>query len=135
MFRIYVDGTPIRVFKNMESSGVPYINNLPMKVYASVWNGDQWATRGGAVKTNWTEAPFVTWLRNYKARGCVWMNGQSSCNAGMSKSVKHDWYKQRDLELSSVEMMKLVKRNQMVYDYCNDVNRFPKGIPQECHFN
>ncbi|KAK9055229.1 hypothetical protein SSX86_026311 [Deinandra increscens subsp. villosa] len=135
MIAILVDGTPIRVFKNMESSGVPYINELPMKVYASLWNGDQWATRGGAIKTNWTEAPFITWLRNYKARGCVWMNGQSACNSRSSKAINHDWYKQRELDLKGNELLKLVKRRHMVYDYCNDFNRFPHGVPQECHLN
>ncbi|KAI3801644.1 hypothetical protein L1987_29753 [Smallanthus sonchifolius] len=133
MIAIYVDGTPIRVFKNMESSGVPYINELPMKVYASLWNADQWATRGGAIKTNWTEAPFITWFRNFKARGCVWMNGESTCNSGSSKSINQDWYKQKELDLSRNEMLKLVQHKHMVYNYCNDFNRFPLGLPQECH--
>ncbi|GJV17587.1 xyloglucan endotransglucosylase/hydrolase protein 22-like protein [Tanacetum coccineum] len=45
MIVMYVDGTPIRVFKNMESNGVPYPKDMPMRVYLSLWDGDQWATR------------------------------------------------------------------------------------------
>ncbi|KAI3772048.1 hypothetical protein L6452_03222 [Arctium lappa] len=130
---IYVDGKPIRVFRNLESIGVPYMNDVPMKMYATLWNGDQWATRGGTIKTNWTEAPFKAWFRNYKGRGCVWLNGnQSDCSLGRSKTVKHDWYKQKELDLSSQEMLKWVQRNYMVHNYCNDHNRFPNGLPLEC---
>ncbi|CAH9049960.1 unnamed protein product, partial [Cuscuta epithymum] len=46
-----VDNTPIRVFKNAESMGVPFPKNQPMKIYSSLWNADDWATRGGLVKT------------------------------------------------------------------------------------
>lgn len=123
------------MFKNMESSGVPYLTDKPMKVYSSLWNGDQWATRGGAIKTNWTEAPFKTWFRNFKARGCVSMNGWSSCNLATSKVVNHDWYKQKELNSNSKDMLKWVQSNHMVYDYCNDFNRFPQGPPQECYLN
>ncbi|XP_071694031.1 xyloglucan endotransglucosylase protein 7-like [Rutidosis leptorrhynchoides] len=135
MIAIYVDGTPIRVFKNLESSGVPYMTDLPMKVYTSLWNADQWATRGGAIKTNWTEAPFKVWLRNYKARGCVWKNGGSSCSYGTSQIVNQDWYKQRELDWSSKEMLKWVRHNHMIYDYCRDSSRFPYGLPHECYLD
>ena len=127
-----MDGTPIRVFKNLETKGIPYMEELPMRIYASLWNADQWATRGGAIKTNWTEAPFKTWFRNYKARGCLWINGESCCSTGCSKAFKHDWYKQTQLDLNSLGKLKWVQHNYMIYNYCNDLNRFPHGLPPEC---
>ena len=104
-----------------------------MKAYVTLWNGDQWATRGGTIKTNWTEAPFRAWFRNYKGRGCVWWNGESDCSLGRSKTVKHDWYTQKELDFSRQKMLKWVQRNYMVYNYCNDYNRFPSGLPLECY--
>ncbi|PWA89076.1 xyloglucan endotransglucosylase/hydrolase protein 22 [Artemisia annua] len=132
MIVMYVDGTPVRVFKNMESNGVPYLKDMPMRVYLSLWDGDQWATRGGTVKTNWSESPFKAWFRNYKVRGCVWMNGESSCSSGSSNTVKHDWYNLKELDSSSKEMLKLVQHKHMFYSYCNDSSRFPHGFPLEC---
>ncbi|KAJ4953054.1 hypothetical protein NE237_029886 [Protea cynaroides] len=49
-----VDETPIREFKNMESIGVPFPKNQPMKFYSSLWNADNWATRD-SVRTATTE--------------------------------------------------------------------------------
>ncbi|KAJ7979482.1 Xyloglucan endotransglucosylase/hydrolase [Quillaja saponaria] len=49
----YVDGRPIREYKNLEGVGVPYPKSQPMRVYSSLWNADDWATRGGLVKTDW----------------------------------------------------------------------------------
>ncbi|GMI81125.1 hypothetical protein HRI_001781800 [Hibiscus trionum] len=55
----FVDGTPIREFKNMESPGVPFPKNQPMRIYSNLWNADDWATRSGLVKTDWTQALFT----------------------------------------------------------------------------
>ncbi|GAB4838221.1 hypothetical protein Ancab_027751 [Ancistrocladus abbreviatus] len=40
-----VDVTPLREFKNMESIGVPFPKSQPMRIYASLWNADDWATK------------------------------------------------------------------------------------------
>ncbi|KAF3649496.1 Xyloglucan endotransglucosylase/hydrolase protein 24 [Capsicum annuum] len=127
----YVDGTPIRVFKNMKSSGLPYPNNQPMRVYASLWNADDWATRGGLVKTDWSKAPFIASLRNFKANdACVWEFGKSSC----TNSTMPKWFSQQ-LDSTSQARLQWVQKNYMVYNYCNDIKRFPQGLPLECTFN
>ncbi|XP_010690581.2 LOW QUALITY PROTEIN: xyloglucan endotransglucosylase protein 1 [Beta vulgaris subsp. vulgaris] len=38
----YVDGTPIRVFPNRKSKGIPFPNNQPMRLYASLWDAEDW---------------------------------------------------------------------------------------------
>ncbi|KAJ6408031.1 hypothetical protein OIU84_011357 [Salix udensis] len=61
-----VDGTPIREFKNLESKGIPYPKSQPMWIYSSLWNADDWATRGGLVKADWSQAPFTASYRNFQ---------------------------------------------------------------------
>uniref|UniRef100_F6GXD4 Xyloglucan endotransglucosylase/hydrolase n=1 Tax=Vitis vinifera TaxID=29760 RepID=F6GXD4_VITVI len=128
-----VDGTPIREFKNSESIGVPYPKNQPMRIYSSLWNADDWATRGGLVKTDWTQAPFNASYRNFNADACIWSSGASSCssNTPTSTSTSTDWYSQ-EIDSTSQERMKWVQKNYMIYNYCTDTERFPQGLPPEC---
>eukprot|EP00250_Pteridium_aquilinum_P021324 c25088_g1_i3 orf=57-926(+) len=100
-----VDGTPIRVFTN--KVGLPYLNKQAMGVYSSLWNGDDWATRGGLVKINWAHAPFVASYRNFQVK--------PAASSPSFDSSKLNW----------------VKHNYMIYDYCFDRHRYP-SIPPEC---
>ncbi|GAB2293660.1 Xyloglucan endotransglucosylase protein 7 [Dionaea muscipula] len=125
-----VDGTPIREFKNMESIGVPFPKDQPMRIYSSLWNADDWATQGGRVKTDWRSAPFVASYRNFTASACVWADGSSSCGAHDHEN-KNKWLTE-GLDSKGLEKMKWVEDNYMTYNYCKDVYRFPKGLPKEC---
>ncbi|XVF70044.1 hypothetical protein PTKIN_Ptkin11bG0130000 [Pterospermum kingtungense] len=128
-----VDGTPIREFKNMESIGVSFPKNQPMRIYSSLWNADDWATRGGLVKTDWTQAPFTASYTNFNANACVWSNGASSCksNASSSASTNNAWLSQ-ELDSTSQQRLQWVQKNYMIYNYCSDTKRFPQGLPPEC---
>lgn len=128
-----VDGTPIREFKNLESMGVPFPKNQPMRIYSSLWNADDWATRGGLVKTDWALAPFTASYRNFNAEACVLSNGASSCGTTTSPpaSTSNAWFSE-ELDSARHERLKWVRENYMVYNYCKDVNRFPQGLPPEC---
>ncbi|RVW79697.1 Xyloglucan endotransglucosylase/hydrolase protein 22 [Vitis vinifera] len=128
-----VDGTPIREFKNSESIGVPFPKNQPMRIYSSLWNADDWATRGGLVKTDWSQAPFTASYRNFNANACVWSSGSSSCSSTSpsSTSTNSGWYSQ-ELDSTSQERMKWVQKNYMIYNYCTDTKRFPQGLSPEC---
>ncbi|KAJ6335915.1 hypothetical protein OIU78_012506 [Salix suchowensis] len=79
-----VDNIPIRVFQNLESIGVPFPNKQAMRIYSSLWNADDWATRGGLVKTDWTQAPFTASYRNFKANACIWSSA-SPCTSTSPK--------------------------------------------------
>lgn len=113
-----MDGTPVRVFKNNEGLGVPYPNKQPMRIYSSLWNAEDWATRGGLVKTDWSKAPFVASFRNFKVQ---------TSSSFVSQQAQL-------LALDSVQQKKLdwVRNKYMIYDYCADAKRFPKGYPPEC---
>ena len=101
VFSLSVDGTPIRKFKNLESKGVPYPKNQPMRIYSSLWNADDWATRGGLVKTDWSQAPFTASYRNFRANACVW-SGSSSC--GSNSQSSNSWLNQ-ELDSAGEEKM------------------------------
>ncbi|CAL1352849.1 unnamed protein product [Linum trigynum] len=129
-----VDGTPIREYKNLESRGIPFPKSQPMRIYSSLWNADDWATRGGLVKTDWSKAPFTASYRNFNAEACVWSNGGSSCgknNNYQGSSGAAAWMSQQ-LDSTSQQRLKWVQKNYMIYDYCKDSRRFPQGFPPEC---
>ncbi|GLJ23256.1 hypothetical protein SUGI_0439880 [Cryptomeria japonica] len=117
-----VDGTPVRVFKNSEDLGVAYPKNQAMRIYSSLWNADEWATRGGAVKIDWTKSPFVASYGNFKAETC---SASSDCSV-------NSWYAAEALESSEQKKHEWVRKNYMIYDYCSDSKRFPQGFPTEC---
>ncbi|KAJ4827787.1 hypothetical protein Tsubulata_021261, partial [Turnera subulata] len=128
-----VDGTPIREFKNLESNGVPFPKNQPMRIYSSLWNADDWATRGGLVKTDWSQAPFTASYRNFNAdNACVWSNGASSCGSNSSPSKATGGWLSEELDSTSQQRLQWVQKNYMIYNYCADAKRFPQGLPQEC---
>ncbi|KAJ9141432.1 hypothetical protein P3X46_031970 [Hevea brasiliensis] len=131
-----VDGTPIREFKNLESIGVPFPKNQAMRIYSSLWNADDWATRGGLVKTDWSQAPFTAYYRNFNANACVLSNGVSSCgtNSSPSTSRTNSWLSE-ELDSTSQERLQWVRKNYMIYNYCTDAKRFPQGFPPECNLS
>ncbi|KAJ9178422.1 hypothetical protein P3X46_010307 [Hevea brasiliensis] len=124
----YVDGTPIREFKNLESNGIAFPKSQPMWIYSSLWNADDWATRGGLVKTDWSQAPFTASYRNFNAQACIWSSGSSSCS---SNSSSKSWLTQ-SLDTTGQARIKWVQQNYMIYNYCTDTKRFPQGLPPEC---
>ncbi|WOK96327.1 putative xyloglucan endotransglucosylase/hydrolase protein 23 [Canna indica] len=134
-----VDGIPIREFKNLESKGVGFPKNQSMRVYSSLWNADDWATRGGLVKTNWSQAPFTASFRDFNADACVWSSPSdtSRCSSGRwpaaaTSGEQHSVWMRQELDSKGYKRMRWVQRKYMVYNYCADRKRFPQGMPREC---
>ncbi|MBA0752975.1 hypothetical protein Gogos_021543 [Gossypium gossypioides] len=125
-----VDNTPIRVFKNAESIGVPFPKSQPMRIYSSLWNADDWATRGGLVKTDWAKAPFTAYYRNFNANACVWSGTSSSC--AKTNSVSAGAWETNELDAPGRRRLRWVQKYFMIYNYCTDLKRFPQGVPPEC---
>ncbi|XP_022878863.1 xyloglucan endotransglucosylase/hydrolase 2-like [Olea europaea var. sylvestris] len=121
-----VDNTPIRLFKNAESVGVPYPKKQPMRIYSSLWNADDWATRGGLVKTDWSKAPFTAYYRNFNAKTC-----SGSCTSSSTK-FSNGALQSQELDAYSRRRLRWVRKNFMIYNYCNDYKRFAQGFPPEC---
>ncbi|RVW70408.1 Xyloglucan endotransglucosylase/hydrolase 2 [Vitis vinifera] len=121
LFSFLVDNTPIRLFRNAESMGVPFPKNQPMRIYSSLWNADDWATRGGLVKTDWSKAPFTAYYRNFRAY-----------TSTSSNSFSNSAWQFQELDANSRRRLRWVQKNFMIYNYCTDYKRFPQGLPPEC---
>ncbi|XP_057415449.1 probable xyloglucan endotransglucosylase/hydrolase protein 23 [Lotus japonicus] len=121
-----VDGTPIRQFNNLESKGVAFPKKQAMRIFSSLWNADDWATRGGLVKTDWSQAPFTASYKSFNAQACVWTSSGSSCS-----SNQDSWMKE-SLDSTGQARIQWVQKNYMIYNYCTDTKRFPQGFPPEC---
>ncbi|KAJ6775607.1 XYLOGLUCAN ENDOTRANSGLUCOSYLASE/HYDROLASE PROTEIN 8-RELATED [Salix purpurea] len=129
----YVDGSPIREFKNMESIGVPFPRYQPMRIYSTLWNADDWATRGGLVKTDLSKAPFTASYTSFNAsNACVWINGASSCD---TNNFSPPAWLSEDLDSTNLDKLQWVQTNNMIYNYCTDAKRFPQGFPPECNMS
>ncbi|KAK9666561.1 hypothetical protein RND81_14G193800 [Saponaria officinalis] len=131
---IMVDWVPIRVYKNHENKGVPFPKSQPMRLKASLWNGDNWATRGGLDKIDWSKAPFVASFRNPKIDACLWRGNPRECMNITSNNSNYWWNNERFNTLSWIQrrLFKWVRKYHLIYDYCQDNQRFLGNFPKEC---
>lgn len=120
-FSFLVDNTPIRVFRNAESIGVPFPKNQPMRIHSSLWNADDWATRGGLVKTDWSKAPFTAYYRNFNV-----------LDSRSSNAFSDPTWQTNALDAPGRRRLRWVQKYFMIYNYCTDLKRFPNGVPREC---
>lgn len=127
-----VDNSPIREFPNHESMGVPFPKSQPMRIYSSIWNADNWATRGGLVKTDWSKAPFTAFYRNFNASACVWSYGSSSCASKSVTPMSNAGWQTQGLDAKGRRRLRWAQMYYMIYNYCTDIKRFPEGLPPEC---
>eukprot|EP00252_Welwitschia_mirabilis_P013969 TRINITY_DN30973_c0_g1_i1.p1 TRINITY_DN30973_c0_g1~~TRINITY_DN30973_c0_g1_i1.p1 ORF type:complete len:296 (+),score=-30.71 TRINITY_DN30973_c0_g1_i1:25-912(+) len=125
-----VDGVPIREHRNRAVSGIPFPRRQPMSLYASIWNGENWATDGGRTKINWSFSPFSAQFRRLSIDACDWNGNPRFCR---SDSTANWWNKRRFSALSAHDdlLLRWVRRHFLVYDYCADRAR-PKRYPNEC---
>ncbi|XP_010444588.1 PREDICTED: probable xyloglucan endotransglucosylase/hydrolase protein 6 [Camelina sativa] len=124
----YVDDVPIREYKNNEAKNIAYPTSQPMGVYSTLWEADDWATRGGLEKIDWKKAPFYAYYKDFDIEGCP-VPGPTSC-----PSNPHNWwegYAYQSLNAVEARRYRWVRVNHMVYDYCTDRSRFPVP-PPEC---
>ncbi|XP_042521187.1 xyloglucan endotransglucosylase/hydrolase 2-like [Macadamia integrifolia] len=129
----FVDNILIREFRNGQSIGVPFPHNQPMRIYSSLWNADEWATRGGLIKTDWSKAPFTAFYQNFNADACVWSSRGSSCRTmSNTNSAPNKAWQTQELDPLSRRRLRWVQKNYMIYNYCSDWKRFPQGLPPEC---
>lgn len=104
-----------------------------MKIYSSLWNADDWATRGGSVKTDWTKAPFTAYYRNFNVIPCNNCGSKwSSSSSSSSSSSDAQWEVKDEIDATGRRRLRWVQKYFMIYNYCTDLKRFPQGFPSEC---
>ncbi|KAK7367652.1 hypothetical protein VNO80_09668 [Phaseolus coccineus] len=124
----YVDDFPIRVYKNNEGKGIPYPRMQAMGVYSTLWEADNWATRGGLEKIDWSKAPFYAYYKDFDIEGCP-TPGPANCASNQS-----NWWEGAAYQaLNAIEARRYrwVRLNHIIYDYCQDKSRYTV-IPPEC---
>ncbi|XP_052144543.1 probable xyloglucan endotransglucosylase/hydrolase protein 26 [Oryza glaberrima] len=128
----YIDGTPIRVFRNYQSSnGVAFPTWQPMYAYSSIWAAEDWATQKGRVKTDWSKAPFVANYHGIDLDVCECYGGDCvyGCAAAFSQG---GGCAGQQLTGGEMGQMKWVQDNFRIYDYCVDYKRFNGQMAPEC---
>ena len=129
--RFFVDRVPIRVHRNGEGGEGYFPSKKPMYLFSSIWNADDWATRGGLEKTNWTLSPFISSYTDFSVDACLWEEPYGNC--GSAAAQQRWWDQSAAWSFSSAQALDAawVDRNFVVYDYCQDLQRFP-SLPLEC---
>lgn len=127
-----VDNTPIRIYPNIvATTGLPFLHNQSMFVYATIWDGDSWATEGGRIKINWTHAPFTARYQEFIADAC-----SNTATTSATECAAGKWWNQaslQELDSSQISQMKTVQEKYMAYNYCTDTARY-NVTPPECLF-
>ncbi|KAF2301720.1 hypothetical protein GH714_028770 [Hevea brasiliensis] len=120
--------TAFYVFKNCKDLGVRFPFNQPMKLYSSLWNADDWATRGGLEKTDWSKAPFIASYKGFHTDGC-----EVSVNAKFCETQGKRWWDQKefqDLDAAQYQRLAWIRQKYTIYNYCTDRARFPTIAPE-----
>lgn len=106
-----------------------------MSIYATIWDGSQWATHGGKYPVNYKYAPFVASFADMEMSGCIWnpKGSVSSCSKAAGVSSSDPLEGQEFVRLSEQQMVAMdwARRKLMFYSYCKDSSRF-KILPPEC---
>jgi xyloglucan:xyloglucosyl transferase TCH4 len=132
---LYIDGTPIRVFRNNAAHGVLFPTRQPVNVFFSIWDAEDWATQGGRVKTDWSRAPFVAGYRRHNVTAaCVWDGDHTTSRRSCLERSGGPWWMAQRMDWWSWMTLNWVRMNYMAYDYCEDRKRFPSAFPTECVF-
>ncbi|GAB2297348.1 hypothetical protein Dimus_031456 [Dionaea muscipula] len=132
-----VDNIPIREVTHTEAISSAYPSK-PMSVYATIWDGSEWATRGGKYPVNYEYAPFVASLGKMEISGCTYnLNSNTTCSKSSTSPSSLDPVEgQQFVSLSQQQKQGLqwARRTRMTYSYCKDNRRF-KVLPPECNIN
>lgn len=124
----YVDNVPIREVKRTESMGGDFPAK-PMSLYATIWDGSDWATNGGKYRVSYKYAPFVARFSDLVLHGCSvdpTTAAAAAADSGCDVAVPAGGVSAR-----ARTKMEAFRRKHMTYSYCYDRTRY-RAPPAEC---
>ncbi|XP_077237782.1 putative xyloglucan endotransglucosylase/hydrolase protein 30 [Tasmannia lanceolata] len=127
----YIDEVPIREVIRSDAMGGDYPSK-PMSLYATIWDGSDWATSGGRYKVNYKFAPFISEFTHLVLKGCavdpIQQLPSGKCTEANAELLAADYAvvtPERRLA------MRKFRQRYMTYAYCYDTLRYPVP-PPEC---
>ncbi|KAM7484735.1 hypothetical protein LguiA_000744 [Lonicera macranthoides] len=123
----YVDNIPIREFKRTETMGGDFPAK-PMSLYATIWDGSNWATNGGKYKVNYKYAPYVAEFSDLVLHGCAVDPIEQSSKCDITPSTKSI---PTGISPNQRTKMNNFRKKHMQYSYCYDKIRYDSP-PSEC---
>ncbi|WOL11612.1 putative xyloglucan endotransglucosylase/hydrolase protein 28 [Canna indica] len=122
----YIDSIPIREFARTQAMGGQFPSK-PMNLYATIWDGSNWATSGGRYKVNYKYAPYVAEFADLVLHGCA---VDPSDHSPTCQGSDAELYNGITLSTSQRSTMKKFRKKYMTYSYCHDLERYPASLPE-----
>lgn len=126
----YVDNVPIREIRRTEAM-VGDFPSKPMSLYATIWDGSNWATNGGKYKVNYKFAPYIAEFSDFVLHGCAVdpIEQSSKCDvASDSIPIPNGITPDQRTKMGSF------RKKHLTYSYCYDRMRY-NTPPLECVIN
>ncbi|CAN1310978.1 Probable xyloglucan endotransglucosylase/hydrolase protein 33 [Linum perenne] len=131
--KFLVDSVPVREYKYQSAYPLK-----PMNVYATIWDGSEWATHGGKYPVNYKYAPFVVSIGDAELAGCIVNPASGSCSKGTGTGTSTspssldpvDGSEFASLSNEQSLAMDWARRKLMFYSYCSDKPRYKIQLPE-----
>ncbi|GAB2226719.1 hypothetical protein Droror1_Dr00022539 [Drosera rotundifolia] len=123
----YVDDVVLREIERTEAMGGDFPSK-PMSLYATIWDGSNWATNGGKYRVNYKYAPYVARFSDFVLHGCAVDPMDSSLRC--EKTTAPESFPET-ITPKQRQAMQNFRMKHMSYSYCYDLVRY-KVPPPEC---
>lgn len=100
----------------------------PMTLYATIWDGSDWATNGGRYRANYKYAPYIAEFSDFVLHGCAVdpIERSSKCDNAPNPN-----YIPTGITREQRTKMRNFRKKHLQYSYCYDKTRY-KAPPSEC---
>ncbi|KAJ7521296.1 hypothetical protein O6H91_19G046400 [Diphasiastrum complanatum] len=127
----FVDNIPIRRLMKNKYTLADYPTK-PTSLYATIWDGSGWATDGGRYPVDYAKGPYEAFFTNFKLQGCEWHANQkwAACASSNETNQMMEVRDNYGLTPDQITGLEWVRKNYMIYSYCDDTQRYPKPLPE-----